>query len=167
MITAFFYAIINFMKLNLEINNTTKSPIRKKLLEEAVKKTLKAGGLDFLARKYISLSIAIVGAREIKRLNKIYRKVDAATDVLSFAEYKNAEAIKRAGDNRLRQPADGGVFLGELILCYTDIREYARKNKIGLAKELANAVSHGVLHLLGMKHGKKMFEIQERVAHST
>lgn len=124
-------------------------------MEEAVKKTLKAGGLDFLARKYIFLSIAIVSAREIKRLNKIYRKVDAATDVLSFAEYKNAEAIKRAGDKE--------VFLGELILCYTDIREYARKNKIGLQKELANVVSHGVLHLLGMKHGKKMFAIQEKI----
>lgn len=151
------------MRLDIQINNTAKSPIRKKLLEEAVKKTLKTSGLDFLARKNITLSIAIINPREIKRLNKIYRKNDSVTDVLSFAEYKNAEAIKRAGDNRLRQPADGGVFLGELILCYTDIREYARKNRIGLQKELANVVSHGVLHLLGMKHGKKMFSIQNKV----
>lgn len=151
------------MPINLEINNTAKSPVRKKLLEEAVKKTLAKSGLDFLKRKNITLSIAIVSPREIKKLNKIYRKVDAATDVLSFAEYKNAAAIKKAVDNRLRQPADGGVFLGELILCYTDIREYARKNKTGLAKELADVVSHGVLHLLGMKHGKKMFAIQEKI----
>lgn len=162
MITAFFYAIINFMKLKLEINNTTKSPVWKKLLEDAVKRTIKKSGSDFLARKNIFLSIAIVGAREIKRLNKIYRKVDAATDILSFAEYKSAAALKKAADN----PLAGGVFLGELVLCYTDIREYARKNKIDLAQELANVVSHGVLHLLGMKHGKKMFRIQEKISHN-
>ncbi len=146
------------MKLNLEINNAAKSPVRKKLLEDAVKKTLKAGGLDFLARKYISLSIAIVGAREIKRLNKIYRKVDAATDALSFAEYKDAEALKKAVDKK--------IFLGELILCYDDIKEYAARENVKLEKELANVVSHGVLHLLGFKHGEEMLGIQDRVKNS-
>ncbi len=67
-------------------------------MEDAVKKTLKASGLDFLARKSITLSIAVVSAREIKRLNKIYRKTDAVTDVLSFAEYKNVEALREAMD---------------------------------------------------------------------
>ncbi len=161
------------MKLKLEINNTAKSPVRKKLLEEAVEKTLAGSGLGFLARKNISLSMAIVGAREIKKLNKIYRKADAATDALSFAEYKNTEALRKAVDNPPACPDEteskraGGVFLGELVVCYTDIREYARKNKIGLRKELANVVSHGVLHLLGMKHSKKMFAIQEKVSHNT
>lgn len=107
----------------------------------------------------IFVSLALVAPAEIHRLNKEYRKYDSVTDVLSFAEYKSAKALKKAVDN----PPDGGVFLGELILCYTDIREYARKNKIGLKKELANVVSHGVLHLLGMKHGKKMFSIQNKV----
>lgn len=153
------------MPIKIEFNNATKSPVRKKLLEEAAKKTIEKSRLNFLARKNISLSIAIVGEREIKRLNKTYRKINAVTDVLSFAEYKNTEALKRAGDKPPKGES-GEVFLGELVLCYTDIKEYARQNKIGLAQELANVVSHGVLHLLGMKHGKKMFGIQNKVINS-
>lgn len=127
-----------------------------------MKKTLEKSGLNFLARKNITLSIALVSTREIKRLNKTYRKINAVTDVLSFAEFKSAAAIKKAVDKSM----DTAVFLGELVLCYTDIKEYACKNKIGLQKELANVVSHGVLHLLGMKHGKKMFAIQNKVINS-
>lgn len=121
-----------------------------------MKKTLKAGGLDFLARKKITLSIAIVSPREIKRLNKIYRKNDMATDVLSFAEYKNA--------GRLKKEKKDAIFLGELVICPDDIKDYIKREKLDVRKETAKVISHGVLHLLGFKHGKKMLAIQEIIS---
>lgn len=153
------YVIIINMKLISELNNLTKNPARNDFLAWVIKKTIQQAGYKFLAKKSISISIAIVPKREIKRLNKIYRKKDQVTDILSFAEYKNIAQIKAGADNS----GVSGLFLGELVLCYDDISEYAKKKGLALRKELANAVSHGILHLLGMKHGKKMFAIQKNI----
>lgn len=118
--------------------------------------------IKFFKSKKISISVALVDEKEIKKLNEIYRHKNEVTDVLSFAEYKNEKELKCAVDN----PPAGGLFLGELILCYDYIKEYAEKRKTKLDQELANAVSHGILHLLGFKHGKKMFLIQSAVVNS-
>jgi rRNA maturation RNase YbeY len=147
------------MPIRLQVNNTTSSPVGDDFFQRVAEETFREAGFEFSESKEIFLSLALVAPAEIRRLNKEYRKYDSVTDVLSFAEFKNARALKKAVDKSV----DVGVFLGELILCYNDIQEYAKKNKIGLQKELANVVSHGVLHLLGMKHGKKMFAIQDKI----
>lgn len=150
------------MKLLLEINDRVKNKISRKLLNKAAEETLKLGG-GFLARKNIfdiSVSLANVGEEEIKKLNRIYRHKNAATDVLSFAEHKNQKALAAAGSAGWRKK----LFLGELILCYNNIKQYSQKNNINSSEELVRVVSHGLLHLLGFRHGKKMFEIQEEVA---
>jgi probable rRNA maturation factor len=144
------------MKLNLEINNKSRSPLKKSFFEKVIKKTLTEVGWDFLQEKAISLSLALVGKEEMREINKKYRKIDATTDVLSFAEYKSEKEIKKSQDKEL--------FLGELILCYDDIKEYVKKEKLNLKEEPVRVVSHGVLHLLGMRHGKKMFSIQDKIA---
>lgn len=143
------------MQVTIELNNLAKSPVRKDFLAKVAKKTLAESGYAFLAKKNISLSVAIVGRQEIKRLNKVYRKKNQVTDILSFAEYRNLAQI--------RAVVDKSLFLGELVLCYDDIKEYAKKRGLALKKELAKVVSHGVLHLLGLQHGKKMFALQEAV----
>lgn len=143
------------MKLNVSINNQTKSPVKDSFFVPIVKETLSQSGYGFLAEKNISLSIALVDEKEIRRLNQIYRKIDKVTDVLSFAEYKNTAALKKA--------VEKDIFLGELIICYDDIKEYAKAQKLDLQKELVNVVSHGTLHLLGFDHGKEMFGIQNEV----
>lgn len=143
------------MRLCVEINNKSGARIKKELFTDVIKKTLELSSFKFLEKKNISVSIAIVDEKEIKNLNRIYRKKDAVTDVLSFAEYKNIAAIRKS--------KEATIFLGELILCYNDIRRFARKNKINPKQELATVVSHGILHLLGMKHGQKMFAIQEKI----
>ena len=150
------------MQLILELNNQTKSPIKKDFFAKVAKKTLEESGYNFLKKKTISVSLAIVPKKEIKKLNKIYRKKDQVTDVLSFAEYKNIGAIKKAVDKPPKGES-GEIFLGELILCYDDIKEYAKKRGLALKKEMANVVSHGILHLVGMKHGKEMFALQKKV----
>lgn len=143
------------MKLTVEINNISGEKVGKKIFSDAIEKTLELSGFEFLAKKKISVSIALVSEKEIKNLNKIYRKKNAVTDVLSFAEYKNTAEIK--------EDKKAGIFLGELILCYNDIKKFSQKNKINFNEELAGVVSHGLLHLLGMDHGKKMFAIQKKV----
>jgi len=144
------------MILYLEINNKSKSPIEKDFIYKVVRKSLDYFGFSFLENKKIALSIALVNAAEIRSLNKKFRKVDKTTDVLSFAEYEDTKSLKKEKKQEL--------FLGELILCYNDIASYAKKKKMKIKNELAEVISHGVLHLLGFEHGDKMFEIQKEIA---
>lgn len=144
------------MKLDVEINNLAGARIRKDFLNNAIKETLGASGYDFLRKKSVSVSVAIVPPAEIKKLNKAYRKKNAVTDVLSFAEHKNRAALEKIQDK--------DIFLGELVLCYNDIAEYARKNNLKVTQELSKVVSHGLLHLLGFSHGRKMFALQDAVS---
>lgn len=92
------------------------------------------------------LSVAIVGEERMAGINEIYRKKIGPTDVLSFVYEKKP--------NRLD---------GELIFCPSVIAKRGQKNGLTLQKEWQRDFVHGVLHLLGMKHGKKMFDLQEKI----
>lgn len=141
------------MRLNIEISNQTKNRLNKKFTNRVILETLKKSRLKFLYNKNILISIAGVNKKEIKKLNKIYRHQDKITDILSFGEYKNTADLKK------EKKSD--IFLGELVICYDDTRNYARKNGINFKEELAGVISHGALHLLGFSHGPKMLKIQE------
>jgi probable rRNA maturation factor len=143
------------MKLIVEINNQSGEKIKSNYFSNVVRKTLELSGLNFSGKKEISVSIAMVDKKEIRRLNRIYRKKNAVTDILSFAEYKNAAIL---GEDK--RP---NIFLGELIVCYNDIKEYAVKKGTKTEHEMANVLSHGILHLASFRHGKKMFGIQEKI----
>ncbi len=142
------------MQLNLEINNQAKSPVRKAFFA-AVWKIIFSDKILALPAKKFTLSLALVSRAEIRRINRIWRKKDAVTDVLSFAEFKNFEEIKKSREKE--------VFLGEIILCYDDIKAYASKNGLKTQTELVKVFLHGILHLLGFKHGLKMFALQSKL----
>lgn len=148
------------MNFLIEVNNQTQAKLKSEFFIQCLQATLETVENKSLKEKEISLSLAIVTPEEIKKLNKNYRKTDSITDVLSFAEYKNREALAQA----TLQVTSQSIFLGEIILCYNDIKEYSQKNKIDLAEELAKVTAHGLLHLLGYQHSKEMFKIQEKIA---
>ncbi|MFZ2189104.1 MAG: rRNA maturation RNase YbeY [Candidatus Moraniibacteriota bacterium] len=148
------------MKIKLEINNTDKSPVKKALVKKVVSRTLKMSGYLELDDKSLNVSMAWVSESEMREINKLYRKKNKVTDVLSFCEYEDA--------SQLRKNSESELFLGELILCYNYIKESAAEctSENDLQKELARIIAHGVLHLLGFSHGKKMFALQDAVAAS-
>lgn len=67
----------------IEVNNLTRSEIDEKFLKRVAKKTLKS------ENKVLDVSVALVGRKRIRELNKKYRKKDEATDVLSFGSDLN------------------------------------------------------------------------------
>ena len=146
------------MHLQLEINNIARCPVKKLFVEKVVRKTFEKSGCVFRAEKKWQLSLAWVADRKIQEINRRYRKKNQVTDVLSFCEYVDAKQLEAAPEKE--------IFLGELILCYSYIKKSVPeiKEKDGLQKEVARIISHGVLHLLGFSHGKKMFSIQNLVA---
>lgn len=100
-----------------------------------------------LSRKEIVM--VFVASGEIRRLNRLYRRKDYSTDILSF------------------QPADDSS-LGELVLCLPVIRQQCKRTGLSERGELGYMIVHGVLHLLGYDHEKpaaqvEMFSLQDEI----
>ena len=95
--------------------------------------------ISFLKNKKINFSIQLAGNKEIKLLNKKFRKKSKSTDVLSFPN-NNLNTL-----NKLKKK---DIYLGDIILNYYKIK---KKN----FKENFNKLwIHGFLHLVGHKHKK-------------
>jgi probable rRNA maturation factor len=148
------------MKFILEVNNKTDFKYPKIFYSNVFKHTLKLANMDCLKNETIELSVALVDEDEICVLNTRYRKKNSPTDVLSFCEYENTQELCEK-KNTIECEA---VFLGELILCPTYIKKNADEDGESMEYALTYIISHGILHLLGYEHGKKMFDLQKKVA---
>lgn len=102
-------------------------------------------------KNYADLVVVLVSKNKSQKLNKLYRKKNYPTDVLSFS----AEAKKQG--------------LGELVICMPIIKKQAIEYGHSVKRELETMLIHGFLHLLGYDHEKSlkdekiMVKIQGRV----
>jgi len=138
------------MNYRLEVNKQLKCPFSEKYFEKVVSKTLKVSGVKNKTK--LDISLAVVSEREIRKINRIYRKKDRVTDVISFSDY----CVEKKSKSK--------EFFCELIICYPYIKRSAAEDRIKISKEMAYVISHGVLHIIGFRHSKKMYEIQDKVA---
>ena len=93
----------------------------------------------FIKNKKLNFSILLAGGKEVRMLNKKFRKKDKTTDVLSFPFYKATDIRKLKNRN---------VYLGDVILNFYKI------DKKNFKKDFNRLWIHGLLHLLGYKHYK-------------
>ena len=122
----------------VEINNLTFTPIDEKFFKKLAHNVLKGEG-----KKNFELSIALVGQKRIRRLNKQYLGRDYSTDVLSFPGSKEIN------------------FLGEIVICSQEVKKNAERFNLVFKKELARVLIHGILHLLGYEHEKSLKQAGE------
>ena len=108
----------------IEVNNLTKFRISERFFKKIAEDVLKK------EKTQLDLSIALVGSKEIKALNRKYRKKDRPTDVLSF-QYDNS---------------------GEIVICPEVVKANAKKYQSVFKKELTRVLIHGILHILGYNH---------------
>jgi probable rRNA maturation factor len=95
------------------------------------------------------LAIVLTDDSAIRLLNRNWRGVDAATNVLSFP-------TGRTGGDPL--------LIGDVVLAYETIAAEARAEGKPFAHHVAHLVVHGFLHLLGFDHErKKDAEAMERL----
>lgn len=102
-------------------------------------------------------NIIFVSKEEIHRINKEYRNVDRATDVISFALEDNEEEINQT----LRVLGD--IYIS-IDIAYEQAEIYGHSN----LREVCFLATHGILHLLGYDHmeendEKIMFAYQEEL----
>ncbi|HEY5038355.1 MAG TPA: rRNA maturation RNase YbeY [bacterium] len=126
-----------------------------KRLASLVLKTVKNSPFE----KKSELSIVLTNDAEVRRLNRLYRKKDKTTDVLSFPLLEG---------KKLRNLSKGPIPLGDVVISIPQTRRQAAQQGRGFKRELALLLTHGILHLLGYDHvtqsqEKKMFSLQDRL----
>ncbi len=143
------------MSIVVELYTQNVEYYDKSLLADIAQDVINSSGVVG-ATVQIIVSVAIVDESEIRKINKELRGRDEITDVISVGEYSDNKDISVV-DN-------GQVFLGEVVLCYNYIEESARLNKVSVDQEFFTVYSHGILHLLGFKHGEEMFKLQDDIS---
>jgi probable rRNA maturation factor len=85
------------------------------------------------------LAIVLTDNAAMRLLNRVWRGVDAATNVLSFP-------------NRF---IGGEALIGDIVLAYETVAAEARQEGKPFAHHLAHLAVHGFLHLLGYDHERE------------
>jgi probable rRNA maturation factor len=97
-----------------------------------------AGCLTRMGRADSEVHLLITDDARIRKLNRRFRDIDRATDVLSFPD----------GD----ELPSGLTLLGEVVISLDAARRQAIELGHDEIRELSELVLHGVLHLLGYDH---------------
>ena len=82
------------------------------------------------------LGIVLTGDAPVRELNRRWRGLDRATDVLSFCY----------------DDPPGPVVNGDLIVSMDRVIEQAVRYRVSRGQELARLIVHGALHLAGLDH---------------
>ena len=102
--------------------------------------------LKNLPKKYILknkktiITVLLSGNSKIKKLNKVFRKKNKPTDILSFP-------IKKSIDNKL-------FYLGDIIISFEFMNRPKTIKLLEFKKKVIKIFIHGFLHLNGFDHKK-------------
>jgi probable rRNA maturation factor len=125
------------------------------------------------ARVRGTVNLAIVSDRRVRSLNRVYRRQNYATDVLSFPS--ETSPPRRTRGTRRFKPVSCSVssvspvvasFLGDIVIARGVARRQARAAGHSEAIELRVLALHGLLHLLGYDHERdqgRMARVERRL----
>lgn len=145
--------------MTLYIDNRTTFEWNEKW-EEIVKKAVRTS-LDYEEfgkedNFECEISVSIVTNEEIQKLNKEFRNIDRATDVLSFPQLSFEE------EEVLDYNENDEVILGDIVISIDKAKEQAEEYGHSLEREIAFLTVHSMLHLMGYDHMETEEEIEMR-----
>ena len=94
----------------------------------------------FLNKK-VSFTLLLSNNKNIQKLNKLFRKKNKPTDILSFPLTKKFRVSKQ-------------TYLGDIIISYNFINKPKSLNTKLFKEKVIKIFIHGFLHLLGFDHKK-------------
>ena len=92
----------------------------------------------FLNKK-VTFTLLLSNNRNIKKLNKVFRKKNKSTDILSFPLDKKIKIKKN-------------TYLGDIIISYNYLDKPKSQDLKSFKEKVAKILIHGFLHLLGFDH---------------
>ncbi len=111
-------------------------------IEQILNKNFKKifSSLKKFNNKNLEVSILLTDKKNMKQLNKRFRKISKDTDVLSFPNY---EKIFFSKNSKIKN-----LYLGDLAFSY----DYIKKQKTDFLEYINKIFIHGCLHLIGYEH---------------
>ena len=94
----------------------------------------------FLNKK-VTLTLLLSNNQNIKKLNKVFRKKNKSTDILSFPLDKKIKISKN-------------TYIGDIIISYNYLDKPRSQNLKSFKEKVTKIFIHGFLHLLGFDHKK-------------
>jgi len=107
------------------------------------------------------LSLTLTTDRAIGRLNRDYRGIDAATDVLSFSQIEQAGAAPLDPRSVKNSP---GLPVGDVVISIDTAIRQARESRVSTASRLRRLLIHGFLHLIGYDHERSAADARRMFA---
>ncbi|MCA1927583.1 MAG: rRNA maturation RNase YbeY [Calditerrivibrio sp.] len=101
------------------------------------------------------ISMVLTDDKEMQEINRLYRKIDKPTDVLSFPINENKTITSK--------------LLGDIVISIDRVKSQAAESGCTEKEEIAYLFIHGLLHLLTFDHEtseddeEEMFAIQDSI----
>lgn len=129
--------------LDLE-ENSKYEEIIKKVVEQCFKE-------ENMEDSKLYISITLTTPEHIHEINKQYRNVDRATDVLSFPMFEKEEI-----DNKItKKDFEHEDVLGDIVISIDQVEKQAKEYGHSFEREFAYMLVHGFYHLMGYDHIKE------------
>lgn len=152
-----------------EIKNKMDAIVEEALIQEGV-------AVEIIQSKHIELELSFSMVTEdcIRRINEEFRNVDKVTDVLSFPQYEDIDAVRteikktmqngwsNENVNEASCTFKAPIFIGDVIICYDVIKKQAEEFGHSLEREFLYLFTHSVCHLLGHDHMEEEEKIHMR-----
>lgn len=125
-----------------DIEESSKyEPIIKKVLEKCFKE-------EKIEDSKLIITITLTNPQNIRRINKEFRNIDKATDVLSFPMFEKEELEEKIK----LQDFMHEDMLGDIVISIDKVEEQAREYEHSFERELRYMIVHGFYHLMGYDH---------------
>ena len=129
--------------LDLE-ENSKYEEIIKKVVEQCFKE-------ENMEDSKLYISITLTTPEHIHEINKQYRNVDRATDVLSFPMFEKEEINNKIAKHDFEHED----VLGDIVISIEQVEKQAKEYVHSFEREFEYMLVHGFYHLMGYDHIKE------------
>ena len=110
------------------------------------------------------ITVTFTNPENIQKINKQYRNIDKATDVLSFPMFEKKELENKIQEKNFIHED----ILGDIVISIEKVKEHAKEYGHSFERELSYMLVHGFYHLMGYDHieeedKKQMRKKEEKV----
>ena len=112
--------------------------VNRKRIKSAVAYVLE----DQNVQSQVEVSIAVIGDRKMKALNKKYRNKEGTANILEFPLNEGEQTVMPNDITRL----------GDIVISYPMVIKESSEQEMLVDDRVDELVQHGMLHLLGVHH---------------
>ena len=135
--------------VDIEYRDVEQNEIFDELINRVIEKCFE---VEKLENTKLYVSVILVCNNTIQEINKKYRDIDKATDVLSFPMFEKDEIFG----------VDGEEAIGDIVISIEKVKEQAIEYNHSFERELAYMLVHGFYHLMGEDHIEEEDKIEMR-----